>query len=45
MLLNQHIKGVEEQQHEVNTLTLNVILDRLREIFYTVSIGSKWTVR
>jgi hypothetical protein len=36
MMLNQHLAQCEEQQQEVNSPTFTAILDRLREIFYTV---------
>jgi hypothetical protein len=36
MMLNQHIARCEEQQQEINSPTFIAILDRLREVFYTV---------
>ena len=39
MMLNQHIARCEEQQQEVNSPTFTTILDRLREIFYSVRIA------
>ena len=38
MMLTQHISRCEEQQQDINSPTFTLILDRLREIFYTVSL-------